>query len=73
MENLILPRLYPLRIYQHSKTITQAWSGNIDLQLIIYQSDHNIPDIQEIEGVSKYGTLHARKTHQTTKQKVNTI
>ncbi len=49
------------------------WQANADVQLIIYRSDPNVPDVVEIEAVTKYCTSYASKTHQTMCQDMNTI
>ncbi len=56
---------------QHSKSILQAWRANADVQLLIYWSDPELPDVSEIEAVSKYCTAYAGKTHKTTREEMN--
>lgn len=73
VEHLLLRRLLSKRVNQHSRYILQAWRANADVQLIIYRSNPDIPDISEIEAVCKYCTSYASKTHQTTRQEINTI
>ena len=58
---------------QHSRNILQAWRANADIQLLIYRSNPDIPDVGEIKSVCKYCTAYAGKTHQTTCQEINAI
>ena len=73
VENLLLPREKSRHIVQHSRTMLQAWRANADVQLLVYRSNPDIPDVSEIEAVSKYCTSYTGKTNQTTKQEISTI
>ncbi len=73
IENLVLPREKSRFIVQHSRTMVQAWQANADVQLIVYRSNPDIPDVSEIEAVSKYCTAYTGKTNQTTQQEIRTI
>jgi len=73
IEHLLLPRYHSRKVNQHSRTILQAWRANADVQLIVYRSDPNVPDVGEIEAVSKYVTSYAVKTQKTTREEINTI
>lgn len=73
VEHLLLTRLHSTKINQHSRPILQAWRANADVQLIVYRSNPRIPDVGEIEAVSRYCTAYASKTHQTTRQEISTI
>ena len=73
IEHLHLPRVHSRTVVQHSQTVLQAWRANADVQLLIYRSNPDIPDVGEIEAVSKYCTAYAGKTHHTTREEINTI
>ena len=68
IEHLLLPRLHSRRITQHSKSLLQSWRANADIQLLIYRSNPNLPDVGEIEAVSRYCVSYAGKRSQTTQQ-----
>ena len=73
IEHLRLPRTQSRFTNQHSKPLLQAWRANADLQLIIYRSDPDVPDVGEIEAVSRYCVAYAGKRYQTTRQEKNAI
>lgn len=73
VENLLLPRNKSKHIVQHSRTMLQAWRANADVQLIVYRSNPDIPDVTEIERVSRYCTSYTGKTNLTTQQEIRTI
>ena len=51
----------------------QALRANADIQLLIYRSDPNIPDIGEIKAVSRYCVSYAGKRYKTTRQEINSM
>ena len=73
VEHFYLPRLHSPWIVQHSKTLLQTWRANADIQLLIYRSDPAIPDVGEIEAVSRYCVAYAGKRYKTTKQEIDSI
>ena len=73
VEHFIMPRMNSVRIVQHSRALVQAWRANADVQLLIYRSDPSMPDIGEIEAVSRYCVAYAGKRYQTTKAEIDTI
>lgn len=73
VEHLLLPRLHSRRIVQHSRSLLQAWRANADVQLLIYRSNPDMPDVGEIESVCRYVVAYAGKRYQTTRQETNMI
>jgi len=73
VEHLLLPRLHSRRIVQHSRSLLQAWRANADVQLLIYRSNPDMPDVGEIENVCRYVVAYAGKRYQTTRQETNMI
>lgn len=73
VEHFLLPRMHSRWIVQHSKTLLQTWRANADVQLLIYRSNPAIPDVGEIEAVSRYCVAYAGKRYKTTKQEVDAI
>jgi hypothetical protein len=73
IEHLQLPRPNSKRVVQHSKYLLQTWRANTDVQLLIYRSDPNMPDVSEIEAVSRYCVAYAGKRYKTTRQEINAI
>ena len=51
---LKLKRTTSKRMNQTSKYLLQSWRANSDVQVIIYDSDPNNPDFDEIKTVSDY-------------------
>ena len=68
-----MPRRYSKRINQHSRSLLQAWRANADVQLLIYRSDPNLPDVGEIESVCRYVVAYAGKRYKTCRQEINMI
>ena len=58
---------------QHSKTLLQGWRGNCDIQLLVYRSHPNKPDISEIENVCKYVVAYASKKNHTSKKEKEAV
>lgn len=73
IEHLRLPRTQSRWTNQHSRPLLQAWRANADIQLIIYRSNPDVPDVGEIEAVSRYCVAYAGKRYQTTRQEINAI
>ena len=73
VEHFYLPRLNSVRVVQHSKALIQTWRANADIQLLIYRSNPSIPDVSEIEAVSRYCVAYAGKRYQTTKTEKDAI
>lgn len=73
IEHLQLPRTQSRFNMQHSVPLLQAWRANADIQLIIYRSDPDTPDVGEIEAVSRYCVAYAGKRYQSTRQEINAI
>jgi hypothetical protein len=73
VEHFYMPRRYSERINQHSRSLLQAWRANADVQLLIYRSDPNLPDVGEIESVCRYVVAYAGKRYKTCRQEINMI
>jgi hypothetical protein len=73
VEHFIMPRMNSVRIVQHSRALVQTWRANADVQLLIYRSDPSMPDLGEIEAVSRYCVAYAGKRYQTTKDEKDTV
>ena len=73
VEHFLLPRLNSVRAVQHSRALIQTWRANADVQLLIYRSNPSIPDVGEIESVSRYLVAYAGKRYQTTKSEKDAI
>ena len=73
VEHFFMPRRYSKRINQHSRYLLQAWRVNADVQLLIYWSDPNLPDMGEIESVCRYVVAYAGKRYKTSCQEINMI
>ena len=52
VEHFFMPCCYSKRINQHSRSLLQAWRANDDVELLIYRSDPDLPDVGEIKRCS---------------------
>lgn len=73
IEHFRLKRTKSRKVVQHSKTLLVGWRGNCDVQLLIYRSHPDKPDITEIENVCKYVVAYASKKNHTTKDEKEAI
>jgi hypothetical protein len=73
IEHFRLIRTKSRKVVQHSKTLLQGWRGNCDVQLLIYRSHPDKPDITEIENVCKYVVAYASKKNHTSKNEREAI
>lgn len=68
LEHFEMVRTKSRKVVQHSEIALQGWRANIDVQILVYRSDPNNPDITEIENVCKYVVAYAGKKNHTSKQ-----
>ena len=68
-----MERTHSVRVVQHSKTLLRGWRANCDIQLLLYFSNPNFPDIGEIEDVCKYVVAYTGKKNFTTQQEKSSI
>lgn len=73
IEHLRMRRTKSRRITQHSRALLQAWRANVDVQLLVYRSNPNIPDVNEIQSVCQYVVAYAGKRYHTKKSEVDAI
>ena len=73
VEHFFMPRLHSRTVVQHSRSLLQAWRANADVQLMIYRSNPDCPDVSEIENVCRYVVAYAGKRYKTTKQEKDMI
>lgn len=73
VEHFQMKRTKSRKAVQHSKTLLQGWRGNCDIQLLIYRSHPNKPDISEIENVCKYVVAYASKKNHTSKKEKEAV
>jgi len=52
---------------QTSIVTLQAWRGNCDVQILLYESDPQYPDITEIAKVNDYVVSYTTKGNKTLK------
>ena len=62
---LKLKRKGSRRFVQSSTKALQSWRANCDVQIIIYDSDPNKPNLEEIRRVSDYVVAYTTKVNQT--------
>ena len=51
----------------------QTWRANIDIQLLVYRSHPDKPDVSEIENVCKYVVAYASKKNYTSKKEKEAV
>jgi hypothetical protein len=61
------------KLNQTPVDLLQSWRGNCDVQIMVYESDPNWPDLSEIAKVTDYMVGYACKGGQTTKQEKEQI
>lgn len=73
VEHFQLRRTKSRKAVQHSKTLLQSWRGNVDIQLLLYRSHPDKPDVSEIENVCKYVVAYASKKNHTSKKEKEAV
>lgn len=73
VERLLLRRTKSRRVVQHSTSCLQCWRANIDVQLLVYRTHPNKPNMNEIENVCKYVVAYASKKNHTSKAEKEAI
>jgi hypothetical protein len=73
IEHFQLRRTKSRKAVQHSKTLLQCWRGNVDIQLLVYRSHPDKPDVTEIEKVCQYVVAYASKKNHTSKHEKEAI
>ena len=73
IEHFRLRRTKSRKVVQHSMPVLQGWRANSDVQLLLYRSHPDKPDISEIENVCKYVVAYASKKNHTTKEEKEAI
>jgi hypothetical protein len=68
VEHFQMRRTKSRKAVQHSQLMLQSWRGNVDIQLLLYRSHPNKPDVSEIENVCKYVVAYASKKNHTSKK-----
>ena len=71
--HFFMPHRYSKIVNQHSISLLQAWRANADVQLLIYWSDPDLPDVGEIGSVCRYVVAYASKRYRTSCQEINMI
>jgi len=73
IEHFQMKRTKSRKAVQHSRILLQGWRGNCDIQLLIYRSHPDKPDVSEIENVCKYVVAYANKKNHTSKKEKEAI
>lgn len=60
------------RLNQTSKDILQSWRGNCDIQILIYESDPDHPNVKEISRVTDYVVSYNTKGNSTWLEEIAT-
>ena len=66
-----MPRNHP-QINQTSTTLIQTWRANCDIQLLIYKTDPDAPDLKEISRVTDYVVAYSCKGNATLREEIET-
>ena len=73
IKHLRLRRTTSKRMTQCSKYLLQSWRANCDIQLLIYDTDPNNPNLEEIRRVTDYVVSYTTKVNQTINQERRTM
>jgi hypothetical protein len=73
VEQLLLKRTKSRKVVQHSTSCLQCWRANVDVQLLVYRTHPNKPNMNEIENVIKYVVAYASKKNHTSKAERSAI
>lgn len=66
-KKLHMPRNHP-RLHQTSLDLLRAWRGNCDIQILIYDSDPEHPDPNDIAKVTDYVVAYSTKGNKTLRE-----
>eukprot|EP00985_Skeletonema_marinoi_P029287 scaffold27498_cov134-Skeletonema_marinoi.AAC.1 len=73
IEHFRLKRTKSKKVVQHCVPVLHGWRANSDVQLLLYRSHPDKPDMTEIENVCQYVVAYASKKNHTTKQEKEAI
>ena len=73
IRHLELKRTQSRKVLQHSVLGLQSWRANIDVQILVYDSHPNKPNMDEIENVCRYVVAYASKKFHTSKMETQAI
>ena len=68
---LYMPRNHA-RLNQTSTTLIQTWRANCDIQILIYESNPEAPDLKEISRVTDYVVAYSCKGNSTLREEIET-
>ena len=68
---LYMPRNHP-RMNQTSTSLIQTWQANCDIQILIYKSNPDAPDLREISKVTDYVVAYSCKGNSTLQEEIET-
>jgi hypothetical protein len=66
-----MPRNHP-RLNQTSISMLQTWRANVDLQILVYESNPEAPDLREISKVTDYVVAYSCKGNATLREEIET-
>jgi hypothetical protein len=68
-----MKRTKSVRVVQHSRTLLRGWRVTCNIKLLLYYSNPNCPDINEIENVSRYVVSYMGKRHNMSQAEIDAI
>jgi hypothetical protein len=68
---LFMPRNHS-RLNQTAKDVLQSWRGNCDVQILLYESDPDNPNVKEISRVTDYVVAYNTKGNSTWMEEITT-
>ncbi len=68
-----MKRTKSVKVAQHSRTLLRGWRANCDIELLLYYSNPNCPDISVIEDVSRCVVSYMGKRHNTSQAEIDAI
>ncbi len=68
IKHLQLKRTKLRHVVQHRRAFFEIWRANCDVKLLVYESDPNCPNINEIDNVIRYLVAYTSKKSKTNAQ-----
>lgn len=62
-----MKRQHSVRVVQHSRTLLKGWRANCDIKLLLYFTNPQRPDINEIDEVCRYVVAYTAKKNHTSR------
>ena len=68
IKHLMMKRNHSKWLVQHSKTLLQIWRGNVDVKCLIFNTDPDWPNLNEIDAIIAYICAYTVKKSKSMKE-----